>query len=126
MTMVPSRPYQSKITLILGITVGGCLRGQETLVVTSVRGTAILLLLKREVHVGNLHVTRQVWDVAAIIVVSSAVGALVGRVESTCGAVEPIVVSFDRMGRVTAVARVSAASASISAASTPSRILVVV
>ena len=126
MIIVPSRPYQSEITLILGITVGGCLRGQETLVVTSVRGTAILLLLKREVHVGNLHVTRQVWDVAAIIVVSSAVGALVGRVESTCGAVEPIVVSFDRMGRVTAVARVSAASASISAASTPSRILVVV
>jgi hypothetical protein len=125
MIIVPSRPYQSEITLILGITICHCLRWEKTFVVAIMGGIAVLLLLKWEAHVGNLHITSQMRNVAASVR-AGAVGAFVRGIKTTWGAIKPVVVSFDGVLGVAAVAGVPSTTASTSITSTSSSILVVV
>ena len=99
--MIIHRPSQSGVTLILRITVGSCIRRQEALVVASVRGSAVLLLVDREVHVGNLLVAGEVGDVARYLACTCR--AVVWGVKTTGVAIQPVVVSFDRMGWVVAL-----------------------
>ena len=88
-------------------------------------GIAVLLLLKWEAHVGNLHITSQMRNVAASVR-AGAVGAVVRGIETTCGAIKPVVVSFDGVLGVAAVVGVPSTTASTSITSTSSSILVVV
>jgi hypothetical protein len=83
-------------------------------VVASVRGTAVLLLVDWEVHVGNLLVAGEVGNVPWYL--AGTGGAIVWSVKTAGVAIPPVVVSFDRMGRVVALSacsRVVACPASV-------------
>lgn len=65
------------------------------------RGSAVLLLVDWEVHVGNLLVAGEVGDVARYL--AGTGGAIVWGVKSAGVAIPPVVVSLYRMGWVVAL-----------------------
>ena len=65
------------------------------------RGSAVLLLVDWEVHVGNLLVTGEVGDVARYL--AGTGGAIMWGVKSAGVAIPPVVVSLYRMGWVVAL-----------------------
>jgi hypothetical protein len=94
------RPDQSSVTLVLRVPIGGGLGWEDTFVVASMGGIAVLLLFDGEVHVRYLLFPSQVGKVSGCL--ACARGAFMWSVEPTGKTIPPIVVPFYGVRRVIA------------------------